>query len=49
MNFWVMALCVIWTFVGIMFLATGVLSMWWMTKSFSWINYLKEDMKEEEV
>ena len=40
---WIMTtLMVVWTFVGIMFLGTGVLSLWWMFKSFSWMDCLKD-------
>lgn len=40
---WIMTtLMVVWTFVGIMFLGTGVLSLWWMFKCFNWRNCLKE-------
>ena len=42
MEFWKMTLMVVWTFVGIMFLGSGVLSLWWMFKSFSWMDCLKE-------
>lgn len=47
MEFLILVLCIIWVLVGIMFLATGVLSMWWMVKSFNWFNYLTEDVKSE--
>ena len=40
---WIMTtLMVVWTFVGIMFLGTGILSLWWMFKSFSWMDCLKD-------
>ena len=42
MEFWRMALMVVWTFVGIMFLGSGVLSLVWMAKSFNWMDCLKE-------
>ena len=41
-EFWKMALMVVWTFVGIMFLGSGVLSLWWMFKCFNWRNCLEE-------
>ena len=42
MEFWKIALMVVWTFVGIMFLGTGILNLWWMGRSFSWMDCLKE-------
>ena len=42
MEFWKMTLMVVWTFVGIMFLGTGIVNIWWMAKSFNWMDCLKE-------
>ena len=41
MEFWGMALMVVWTFVGIMFLGSGALYMYWMLKNFNWMDCLK--------
>jgi hypothetical protein len=49
MEFWMGAIVIVWTFVGLMFLATGVLSIWWQLTNFNWFKYLNGmDKKDEE-